>query len=180
MLDRVVSGLALAVAWFVIPMLIVIMLFHVLGRQVRDVMSESLAEASADLFFALTMTSFGYTYLRDGHVRVDVLRDRFGPIRIAWLEILGCVTVLLPLSSILIAQGFTLTWFAFRLGEEGAVLPYLWIVRATVPLGFLLLLLAAVSVIVRNVLFLVGAERAPAPRPPASGEVSGAPSGGST
>jgi TRAP-type mannitol/chloroaromatic compound transport system permease small subunit len=163
-LDQVVSGLTLAVGWIVILTLIPLMLFHVLGRQVQDVRSEALAEIAADLFFVLVMLSFGYTYLRDGHVRVDVLRHRLGPAWTARLEIVGCVTILLPLSGILIIQGLTLTWLAFKIGEQAVELPYQWIVRAAVPLGFLLLLLAGVSIVIQNALFLAGAEVAPAPR----------------
>lgn len=77
-LDWFVSGLTLAVGWVVILVLIFLMLFHVLGRQVQDVRSEARAEIAADRFFILVMLSFGYAYLRDGHVRVDVLRHRFG------------------------------------------------------------------------------------------------------
>jgi TRAP-type mannitol/chloroaromatic compound transport system permease small subunit len=50
-IDRVISAITLAGAWTVIPALIILMLFHVLGRQVRDVPSEALAELAADLFF---------------------------------------------------------------------------------------------------------------------------------
>lgn len=163
-LDRCVSGLTLAVGWVVVLTLIPLMLFHVLGRQVRDVRSEALSEIGADLFFVLVMLSFGYTYLRDGHVRVDVLRHRLGPVWTARLEIIGCVMILLPLSWILTSQGLTLTWLSYQWGEQAVELPYQWIVRSAVPLGFILLLLAGVSVVIRNVLFLAGAEVAPAPR----------------
>jgi TRAP-type mannitol/chloroaromatic compound transport system permease small subunit len=81
-LDQVVSGLTLAVGWVVILTLIPLMLFHVLSRQVQDVRSEALAEIAADLFFVLVMLSFGYTYLRDGHVRLAL--ERYRVIRCHW------------------------------------------------------------------------------------------------
>ena len=100
-LDRWVSRLTLGVAWFALLSLVVLMIVHVIGRQFRDVRSEGLAKLAADLFFSLVMLSFGYAYLRDGHVRVDAFRDRLPARWIAWLEILGCLTILMPLSSLL-------------------------------------------------------------------------------
>ena len=44
-----------------------------------------------------------------------------------------------------------------------ADLPLQWLVKASVPLGFLGLLLAAACVTVRNIVFLLGAQDAPSP-----------------
>lgn len=167
-LDRLVSRLTLCVAWFALLSLVVLTLFHVIGRQFRDVSSEALAELSADLFFSLVMLSFGYAYLRDGHVRVDVFRDRLPARWIAWLEILGCLTILIPLSSLLVLRGAEAAWLSLVQGERPSAmtdLPVEWIIKAAVPIGFLLLLLSGLCVMIRNVLFLIGQERAPAPQP---------------
>jgi TRAP-type mannitol/chloroaromatic compound transport system permease small subunit len=165
-LDRWVSRLSLGMAWLALISLMALMLFHVIGRQFRDVSSEALAELGADLFFGLVMFSFGYAYLRDGHVRVDVFRDRLPARWIAWMEILGCLTILMPLSSVLILRGWEAAWLSLVQGERPSALtdlPVQWIVKATVPIGFLLLLLSALCVTMRNVLFLVGREPTPAP-----------------
>lgn len=47
-------------------------------------------------------------------------------------------------------------------------LPVEWIVKITVPIGFLLLLSSGFCVVVRNLLFLLGRELTPAPHPDAS------------
>lgn len=167
-LDRFVSCLTLAVAWIALPSLIVLTLFHVAGRQFRDVSSEALAQGEVDLFFALVMLSFGYAYLRDGHVRVDVFRDRIGGKSTAWIEMFGCLAILGPLSCLLMFRGAASTWLSFAQGERSgflADLPYEWLVKASVPFGFMLLLLAGLCVVLRNALFLMGSEAAPAPQP---------------
>lgn len=165
-LDRFVAGLSLAAAWLALPLLVIVSVFHVVGRQFRDVGSESLYELGSALFFALVMFSLGYAYLRDGHVRVDVVRERLPARWIAWIELAGCLLVLVPLSSVLIAYGAGAAWGAFVRGERAEALDWLapWAVKAAVPLGFLLLLLAGVSVTIRNALFLSGRARSPAPR----------------
>lgn len=166
-LDRLVSGFTLAVAWMALPSLIVLTLFHVAGRQFRDVSSEALAQGEVDLFFAFVMLSFGYAYLRDGHVRVDVFRDRMGGTCTAWIEIFGCLAILVPLSCLLMFRGAASTWLSFAQGERSgflADLPYEWLIKASVPFGFTLLLLAGLCVVLRNALFLMGTEAAQAPQ----------------
>lgn len=164
-LDRAVAALALAFAWVALPLLILFPVFSVAGRQFRFG-SESLYELGGNLFFVLVMLSFGYAYLRDGHVRVDVFRSRLTLQRIAWIELLGCLVIVIPLSWFLVDFGAEAAWRAFAHGERAsglADLPLQWLIRASVPLGFLGLLLAAVSVALRNLLFLLGTHGAPAP-----------------
>lgn len=165
-LDRWVSRLALGFAWVALPLLIVLTVVHVVGRQFGRVGSSTLYEAGAELFFALVMLSFGYAYLRDGHVRIDILRDRMRARWLAGIELAGCLAILMPLSGYLIVYGSEAAWLAFTQGERSDALldlPLRWVIKATVPLGFLLLLLAGVSVVIRNVLFLLGREAGPAP-----------------
>lgn len=165
-IDRWVSRLTLGFAWFALPLLIVVTLVHVVGRQFYDVGSGTLYELGSELFFALVMLSFGYAYLRDGHVRIDILRDRMRARWLAGIEVFGCLAILMPLSGYLIVYGAESAWLAWAQGERSGALmdlPLQWVVKATVPLGFLVLLLAGVSVVVRNWLFLLGREDGPAP-----------------
>lgn len=165
-IDRWVSRLTLGFAWFALPLLIVVTVVHVVGRQFGDVGSGTLYELGSELFFALVMLSFGYAYLRDGHVRIDIVRDRMRARWLAWIELVGCLVILTPLSGYLIVYGGESAWLAFTQGERSGALmdlPLQWVVKATVPLGFLLLLLAGVSVVIRNFLFLLRREDGPAP-----------------
>lgn len=175
-LDRWVSRLTLAFASLALPLLIAIPVFNVVSRQVGDVGSGLLYEIESGLFFALLMLSFGYTYLRDGHVRIDLVREKLSARWIAQVEILGCLAILIPLSGLLIADGARAAWVAFVQGERLADtdLPYQWVLKATVPLGFLLVLLSSADVAIRNALFLFGKGGGPAPGSE-EGAVAGSP-----
>lgn len=164
-LDRWVSRLTLAVAWLALPLLITLTVVNVLARRFHGPGWPALYELGAEVFFVLVMLSFGYAYLRDGHVRVDIVRERMSTLWIAWIEIFGCLAIVIPLSAYLIDYGARSAWAAFVQGEREAAtdLPYQWVVKAAVPLGFLLLLLSAVSVVTRNVLHLARKHGAPAP-----------------
>ena len=160
------KGLALAFAWLALPLLILFTVLNVAGRVLRLGGSAALYEAGGDLFFVLVMMSFGYAYLRDGHVRVDIFRGRLAPGAVASIELVGCLAIVMPLSWFLVAYGVEAAWVAFVQGERTSALgdlPLEWLVKAGVPLGFLGLLLAAACVTVRNALFLLGTGDAPAP-----------------
>lgn len=166
-LDRWVSRLTLTVAWLALLLLIIVTVFNVVGRQLHTVDWAFLYELQSDLFLGLVMVSFGYAYLRDGHVRIDIFRDRMRARWIAWVEVFGCLAILIPLCGLLIGYGTRSAWVAFVQSErsEAAMgLPYQWVIKSTVPLGSLLLLLASVCVVIRNWLFLMGKEDAPGPK----------------
>ena len=138
-----------------------------IGRQFLDVGSEALAELAGDLFFGLAMVSFGFAYLEDGHVRVDVLRERLGARRRAWIELLGCLLIAVPIGVLLVDYGTRSAWLSLQQAERSNALgdlPVQWMVKAVVPLGFLSFSLSAASVAIRNWLFLIGRGLGPAPR----------------
>ncbi len=113
------------------------------------------------------MFSIGYAYLRDGHVRIDIVRERVSLRTRAWVELAGCVAILMPVCAVLIYHGADSAMTAFLGGERPEAfsgLPIQWVVKATVPAGTLLLLLSAICVAARNLLFLCGREPAPAPQ----------------
>lgn len=164
--DRWVERIALACAWFSISALIAVTALDVAIRQIMHVGSDKLKEIESSLFLALVMTSIGYAYLRDGHVRIDIFREKMSARKKARVELIGCVAIMLPVSAILIYHGFDSTLTAFQGGERPeafAGLPIQWVIKATVPFGYLLLFLTGMGVTTRNLLFLLGREDVPAP-----------------
>jgi TRAP-type mannitol/chloroaromatic compound transport system permease small subunit len=165
--DRWVTRISLACAWFTIAALIAVTTLDVAIRQIAHVGSDKLKEIESSLFLALVMFSIGYAYLRDGHVRIDIVRERVSLRTRAWVELAGCVAILMPVCAVLIYHGADSALTAFLGGERPEAfsgLPIQWVVKATVPAGTLLLLLAAICVAARNLLFLCGREPAPAPQ----------------
>ena len=148
-----VSAIAVFVARVTLPLIIVLGVIQVLARNFRWNPGVDPLDLQACLFFALIMTSFAYGYVRDAHVRIDVVSARASPRIVALLELVAAIGIVAPLCVVLIAYGVDSTWRAFeqgeRLGETG--LPLAWLVRAAVPLGFGLLLLAAVAGVLRSV-----------------------------
>jgi len=165
--DRWVTRITLACAWFNLLCLIAVTATDVTNRQIAHVGSDKLKEIESSLFLALVMTSLGYTYLRDGHVRIDIFREKMSARTRALVELMGCLTILLPICAILIYHGADSALTAFLGGETPEAfsgLPIQWVVKSTVPIGYLLLFLSGTCVMTRNFLFLIGKEPAPAPQ----------------
>ena len=115
---------------------------------------------------AVVMLMAGYTLMRDEHVRVDVLAHRFGERGMAWLDLAGIVTVLLPICALMICVTSPELAHAFISGETRATpesmsnLPA-WIIKSFIPSGFLLLALQGVAEAIRCVACLKGIVRRP-------------------
>ena len=164
--EAVVAWSCIAPSLIMLPLLIGVSVYDIVGRQFYNTGSTRLQELEWHLFVGLVLASIGYAYLRDAHVRIDVLRDRASDRTKAIVEAFGYVLALVPFCLVVIVYGSQLAWIGFVSDERSRAalgLPMRWIIKSTLPLGSLLLLLAGTSVFVRNVLFLLGREPRPAP-----------------
>lgn len=148
------------VACFVLlPLQIVIALAYIVGRQFFNIPATPLQELEWHLFTGCVFLTIGFAYLQDRHVRIDIVREKLGVRTRAWIEAIGFLVAILPFCVLFIWQGSLETWAAFVTGERSRAalgLEYRWIIRATVPLGALLLLMAGLLVFHRNMKLLRG------------------------
>ena len=94
------------------------------------------------------LLGLGYALKEDAHIRVDVLHERFSPTLKAWIELYGLLLLLLPFVAVMLIHSLPFVRISFEFGEVSASpggLPFRWAIKAMLPLGFLLLLLAALS-----------------------------------
>ncbi|MFG6512143.1 MULTISPECIES: TRAP transporter small permease subunit [unclassified Sulfitobacter] len=122
-----------------------------LDRKLQLGVSAILPDLSTSLLFILIFMTFGFTYLRDGHVRVDVFRRNWPPRRLAWIELAGCLFILLPLAIILTNYGWDGLMRTTKYAETD-----IWARRIAAVIGPALLGLAGLVVTVRNIAFLRG------------------------
>lgn len=110
------------------------------------------------LFGLIFLLGAGYTHLRNGHVRIDVLYGRFGPRARAWIDLLGGLLFLLPLAGLIGWLGWSAFRNAWAIGETspdaGGLLR--WPIKLAIPLGFGLLFLQGVSECIKRAAFLAG------------------------
>jgi TRAP-type mannitol/chloroaromatic compound transport system permease small subunit len=157
-LEQVARKIGVAAAWSGIPLMVVLACIEPVLRWAGRGGDLPFGEAATSAFFALTMISFGYAYAAGAHVRLDVLSRRFSPRARAALELAGAVLIVLPLCAVVVLDGTESAWRSFQQAERWADTAWTlqWILRAWVPVGFFLLMLAAIASALRAIVTLAG------------------------
>ena len=112
------------------------------------------------------LIGLSYTFEADDHVRVDVLHNRCSLRTQAWIELYGILLLLMPFLILILIYSVPFIVDAFITNERSQApggLPYRWIIKAFLFIGFALLSLAAVSRLTRLCSLLFGAPKAMSP-----------------
>lgn len=156
-IDTLNEWVGRAVLWLVLVMTLV-SAGNALARYGLSMSSNAWLEIQWYLFAAVFLLAAGYTLKHNGHVRIDLVYGHASPRGQAWIDLLGGALFLLPLTLLMVWLSWPGFFESFRSGEmspdAGGLIR--WPVRLTVPLGFLLLALQAVSEIIKRIAFLRG------------------------
>jgi TRAP-type mannitol/chloroaromatic compound transport system permease small subunit len=157
-LDRWITRIGIAASWVAIP-LIAVIVFDVVTRRFLVLGSTKLQEIEWHLHTILFVFCFGYAYLRDSHVRIELIHDRLSQRGKWWVELMGCLLFLIPFCLIVLYHGGEWWLRSFIIGEESdsaTGLPYRWIIKLALPMGFTFLLLSSIAVLLRKFVQLFG------------------------
>lgn len=150
-ITRINTGLGKVYSWSSLVLVILIMI-DVIMRYVMDRSIIWLVELEV-YFFAMTFILTGaYAFSEGTHVRVDLFYSRWSDRRKAWIDLLGGLFLLLPwcIVSLLVCWRYAQTSFMLREGSaQAGGLPALYILKFILVFGFGLLLLQAVSSIIK-------------------------------
>jgi len=141
-------------AYVCLPALMLVSIYDIVGKQFFVTGSEKLVDLQWHFYFATVMLGLGWTYLRNGHVRIDIVINRLSPRARARIEIFGFVAILVPLSTVLIWFGAKAAWLAWQSGETAMYptgLSSRWIIKSAIPIGGVALLLAGMIVCWRSI-----------------------------
>jgi TRAP-type mannitol/chloroaromatic compound transport system permease small subunit len=135
-------------------------------RKLFNMSSNAFLELQWYLFSGIFLLCAGYTLLRNEHVRIDVIAGRLSAKAQTWIDILGTVFFLLPMTLLFIYLSWPIFVRTFTHNEISTNAGGLWIwpARLLVPIGFTLLALQGFSELVKRVAFLTGAGPDPVPR----------------
>jgi TRAP-type mannitol/chloroaromatic compound transport system permease small subunit len=173
-LRRMVEFVGQCAKWLIIPM-IVITIWDVVTRKFLSVQifvsgifgdllnSTKLQEMEWHLHTALFALCLGFGYLRNAHVRVDLIAETRSPRWRAWVEFLGCILFLLPYCLLVLYFAYDFVLKSYLQGEISASLiglPHRWIIKSVLFAGLVLALLAGISVLLRYIVVLFGTGRA--------------------
>lgn len=145
-------------AWWAIP-LVAFTIADVLLRRFFSIGSTALQEWEWHFHVLLFATALGYAYLRDVHVRIDLVRVKLAERSKAMLELLGILFLLLPFVAIVLFYGWTFVSMSY-MQNEGSSAPggidHRWIIKTVLMAGLVVVVLAGLVVAARALAFLRG------------------------
>ena len=160
-LSRLIDGLNVTVgrlvSW-VILMVVIVSATNAVFRKAFDMSSNAWLELPWYMFGAIFLLSAGYTLLRNGHVRVDILNNKLSERKQVGIDIFGILILFLPVCVYILYLSIPQAIESYVLHETSSNAGGLirWPVKALIPLGFFLLSLAGVSHLIKCIGFLRG------------------------
>ncbi|MAI89659.1 TRAP transporter small permease subunit [Ponticaulis sp.] len=118
-----------------------------------------LSEAVMYAFACMFMIGAAVALRDNAHVRVDILRPRFGPHGRDWIELAGLYLFLFPICIRILTtgdQGLTRAWMIFEGSRESDGLPLMFLFKTLVPVFAVLMLSQGLAEALKAALRLTG------------------------
>ncbi len=145
-------------AWLVVA-LVLLVCYDVTMRYLFQAGSVALQELEWHLFALIFLLGAAYTLKHDEHVRVDVIyrSNWMTAKRRAWVNLFGCLFMLLPFCILMIFSSIPFVELAYQWGEaspDPGGLPYRWLLKGMIPLGFVLLAMQGLVLLIDSLQIL--------------------------
>jgi TRAP-type mannitol/chloroaromatic compound transport system permease small subunit len=154
---RVIDGIAnwsgRIVAWLIVPMTIAVT-WEVVARHFFRAPTIWAFDVTYMLYGTHFMLGTAYTLMRIGHVRTDMLYQRWSIRRQNWIDAIGYFFFFFPAMVLLFYFGWQEFYHAWSIGETSDASPWRPIVypfKAVIPLTALLLLTQGVAELLKSI-----------------------------
>jgi TRAP-type mannitol/chloroaromatic compound transport system permease small subunit len=128
--------------------------YDVLMRYVFNDVSIGMQELEWHLYAAIFLLGIPYGIQHGGHVRVDLIYENLPLKGKAWIDLLGCVFLLMPFTLLVGYYGIGFAHEAYLLGEtsgDPGGLPYRWIIKAVIPFAFFSMAISGLGMVIRSI-----------------------------
>lgn len=150
-LSRFVDGLINRICDQIIWVWVVLMATIMLNVVMRYVLGEGrieFEELQWHLYAIGWMFGLSYCFVADDHVRVDLIHDHMSLRVQGWVELFGILFLLVPFITLVLWYAVPFILYSWQLGEVSEApggLPYRWLIKSVLFIGFALLALATLS-----------------------------------
>lgn len=160
-LDWAIDRLGAWTAWLALA-LVLLVATDVILRYLFSIGPVSLQELEWHLISPIALIGMVYAMRHEAHVRVDVFYERFSR-RVQLAVDLASALATVAISVVIIAMSLNFVVQAYQIGEgspDPGGLPYRFLLKAFIPVGFGLLLVQAVAQALRKALELASGSAA--------------------
>lgn len=158
LVDRLSEAIGRAAIWLVL-VVVVISAGNAVSRFAFNLSSNAMLEVQWYIFSAIFLFCAAYVLKQNEHIRIDVIAGRLSERTQNWIDVFGILVFLLPMALLIGYLSWPVFLNAWNSGE-GSPSPgglIRWPVRLLMPIGFALLILQAVSELIKRIAFLTGA-----------------------
>ncbi len=147
---------------WIYPILMLVIVVNVVSRYGFNRGFIEFEEIQWHLYSVGFLLCMAWTYARNEHVRVDIFHANLTPRGKAWVELIGCLALLLPFT--ISVLWFSVPYFiqSVEFNERSEMpggLPARYVIKGFLTIGLLMLTAQGVSVAIQNALFLLGYRR---------------------
>lgn len=156
-MESVIDWTGRGTAWICL-ILVLLVAFNVILRYVFRLGPVALQELEWHLMSPIALIGMSYAMRHRDHVRVDIFFDRFSKTFQEWIDLIAALaTIIVSIVIFKLSLGFVHQ--AYMIGEgspDPGGLPYRFLLRSFIPLGFGLLALQAAAQAIRHGLYVFG------------------------
>jgi TRAP-type mannitol/chloroaromatic compound transport system permease small subunit len=152
-IDWVSELLGSLVSWLSL-ILVLTIIVDVTLRYVFNIAFVATFELEWHLFALIFLLGAAWALKEDRHVRDDVFYQKFTIKQKAWVNLIGFMTLLLPMCFVIVREGAQFTYNSFSVLESSSDpggLPARYIIKGALPLGFFALGLQCIAEILKNI-----------------------------
>ena len=152
-IDQFIEHTGKFISWLVL-ILVLLVNYDVAMRYFFLRGSIAIQELQWHVFALIFLLGSAYTFKKNQHVRLDLLYNHtFNRKHRAWVDLLGGLLFLIPFCLLV---SFTATNFAIQSfinmesSPDPGGLPFRWILKASIPVGFIILVLQGLSEMIKS------------------------------
>ncbi len=156
-IDNATEHIGRTVYWLVL-VAVLISAANATVRKIFNYSSNSFLEIQWYLFSLIFLFCAGYTLKHNEHVRIDIISGRLSARGRAMIDIFGTLVFLLPMAFLIMYLSwpvFVDAWTRNEVSTNAGGLT-VWPARLMVPVGFFLLIVQALSELIKRIAFLKG------------------------
>ncbi len=170
MLRRFVDRVGRFGSWFAMPMILItafdlfirktgvlqIWLVENVSEYFGSTLLQELEWHAHTVLFTLVL---GFGYIRNTHVRVDLIRERLDFRKKAWIELIGLTVFLLPFGSVIVYFAVVYAYDSWVIGEISASLVgmhHRWVIKSILAIGLIVAVIAGIAVWLQVAVALFG------------------------
>lgn len=138
---------------------ILVIFSNVIMRYVFNTSFVFMSELEWHVFAFIFLMGAGFTLLHDGHVRVDIFYSMVDRKKQALINLLGVLFFLIPSCYVVLRTSIPWVIVAYEVGEvsiDPGGIPARFLLKATLPMGYFLMLIQGLSLFVKSLLTLLG------------------------